>query len=102
MTPRHGRDVAFSNLRGLKYRVTFRPSFCTMADMNRPQPAIPPAPPPQRPEPSALGDKARAAAASLKANPHDENTHKALTGRLYVWDGEPATVPEVPDSMMGR
>lgn len=65
-------------------------------------PAIPPAPPPQRPEPSDLADKARAAAASLKANPHDENTHKALTGRLYVWNGEPAIVPEVPDSMMGR
>lgn len=65
-------------------------------------PAIPSAPPPQRPEPSALADKTFAALAALKANPPDENTHKALTGRLYVWDGEPPVVPVIPDSMMGK
>lgn len=65
-------------------------------------PAIPPAPPPQRPEASTLAEKATKARASLDANPPDDRTHQFLTGRLYVWDGEPRTVNVVPDSMMGR
>lgn len=73
-----------------------------MAGMKLEPPLIPAAQPPQRPEPSDIAAKVSAAAASLRANPHDENTHRALTGRLYVWDADSEVVNVVPDSMMGR
>ncbi len=54
------------------------------------------------PPPPAIPAKQAAAMKALAANPPDDRTHLALTGRLYVWDGTPPPDRSIIDSMMGR
>lgn len=64
--------------------------------------SLPIATPPFRPDDSKLPPKVKAALDELEKQPDSEKAHRALYGRLEVWDGDQPPDRFVPDSMMGR